>query len=100
MSAAAAPRKIEPPFLLFAEAAHERDSHRDTSVRYRDRRAVSALSARSLPAVASHRDGAADALARAPARQRAGRACRLLLRAARLGRADRQRGDADFAAGA
>src|SRR6201991_3219113 len=63
-------------------------------------RAVPAVPAWPLQPAASHRHGAADTLARTPAGQRAKLPCRLLLRAARIRRVDRERSDAGFDAGA
>src|ERR1700722_16832757 len=82
---------------------YERDNHdcADTPCRSgaEHGRAVPAVPALPLPPAAPHRHGAADTLPGTPARQRAKLPCRLLLRAARIRSADRERGDAGFDAG-
>src|ERR1700676_5386600 len=80
---------------LLEEGKDERDRHGHAATcrsGHRHGPAVPAIPARPVQSSQSHRDGAADPLAGAPAGQCAELPCRLLLCAARLRRFDRERG--------
>src|SRR3984893_3799922 len=87
---------------LLEEGNDGRDRHRYAATcrsGLRHRPAVPALPARPVQSSPSHRDGAIDPLAGAPAGQCAELPCRLLLRAPLLRRSDRERGNAGVDAG-